>query len=135
MEWRVVHDDQAVWPQGWEQHLFDPSGDGQMRTTGLKQHWRQPVRPALRHDQVATAVVFTTDASEDLPAADGPAMRAVGVAGKSALVKIDHVVSAMFGDPQTQRAQKRYSFFVMTLSVARRFFLSLSISSKPPRSH
>jgi hypothetical protein len=64
----------AFWLQGRQQHLFDPSGDGQMRATGLKQHWRQPVRAALRHDQVGTAVVFATDPPEDLPAADGPPM-------------------------------------------------------------
>jgi hypothetical protein len=33
-------------------------------------------------------------------------MRAVGVARKSALVKIHHVGFAVLGDPKTQRAQK-----------------------------
>ncbi len=106
MERCVVHDHQAVWLQGRQQHLFDPGGDGQMCATGFKQHRRQPVRAALRHDQVSPAVVFATDPPEDLPAADGPPMRAVGVARKSALVKIHHVGFAVLGDPKTQRAQK-----------------------------
>jgi len=75
-----------------------------MRATGLKQHRRQPVRAALRHDQVGAAVVFAADPPKNLPAADGPAMRAVGIAGKSALVKIHHVGFAVLGDPMTQRA-------------------------------
>ena len=72
-----------------------------MRATGFKQHRRQPVRPALRHDQVGTAVVFATDPPEYLPAADGPPVRAVGVAVKAALVKIHHVGFTVLGDPMT----------------------------------
>ena len=93
-----------------------------MRATGFKQHRRQPVRPALRHDQIGTVMVFATNPAEDAPAADSPPVRAVGVAGKAALVKIHHVGFAMLGDPMTQRAQERNSFFVMTFSVPRRFF-------------
>ena len=122
MERCVVHDHQAVWLQGGQQHFLNPSGDGQMCATGFKQHWRQPVCPALRHDQVGAAMVFAADPPEDLSASDGPSMWAVGVAGKSALVKIHHIGFAVLGDPMTQRAQKRNSFFVMTFSVARRFF-------------
>ena len=106
VEGRVVHNHQAVWSQGRQQHFFDPNGHGQMRATGFKQHGRQPVRPALRHDQICTVVVFTADPAEDLPAADGPPMRAMGVAGKAALVKIHHVGLAVLRDPKTQRAQE-----------------------------
>ncbi len=106
MERCVVHDNQAVWLQGRQQHLFDPRGDGQMCTTGIKQHRRQPVCPALRHDQVGAAMVFAADPTEDAPTADGPSVRAMGVAGKAALVKIHHVGFAVLGDPMTQCAQK-----------------------------
>ena len=77
-----------------------------MRATGFKQHWRQPVCPALRHNQVGAAMVFATDPPEDLPAAAGPPMRAVGIASKSAFVKIHHVGFSVLGDPMTRRAQK-----------------------------
>ncbi len=59
-----------------------------MCATGFEQHRRELVWPAQRHDQIGAAMVFVTDAPDDLPASDGPLVRAVGVAGESALVKI-----------------------------------------------
>ena len=93
-----------------------------MRATSVKQHRRQPVRPALRHDQVGAGMVVAADPAEDPTATNGPSMGPVGVAGKPALVKINHMGFAVLGDPITQPAQERYSFFVTTFSVARRFF-------------
>jgi hypothetical protein len=93
-----------------------------MRASGFKQHRRQPIRAALRHDQIGAVMVSATDPAKDSLAADGPALRAVGVALKAAFVKIYHVVFAVFGDPKAQCAQERYSFFVTTFRISRRFF-------------
>lgn len=105
VERRIVHHHQAVWPQGGQQHLLDPGGDGQVRASGFKQHRRQPVRAALRHDQIGAVMVFAADLAKDPLAADRPAMRAVGVALKTAFIKIYHVCLAVLSDPKAQRAQ------------------------------
>ncbi len=106
MEGCVVYNHQAVWPQRGEEHFFNSSGDGQMRASGVKQHRCQPVRAALRYDQIGAVMVFAADPAKDPLAADGPAMRTVGVALKATFVKIDHVGLAVLGDPEAQRAQE-----------------------------
>jgi len=102
----VIHNHQTVGPQGGQQHFFDPGGDGQMRATGFKEHWCEPVGPALRHDQIGALTVVAADLAQYLPATAGPTMGTVAMAGKTALVKIDHIGLAVFGDPKAQTAQK-----------------------------
>jgi hypothetical protein len=76
-----------------------------MRASGFKQHRRQPVRAAWCHDQVGAVMVFAANLAKHALAAACPTMRAVGVALKTAVIKIYHVGFAVFGDPTAQRAQ------------------------------
>lgn len=103
MEGGVIHNYEAVLPQGGQQHFFDPRGDGQMRAAGFKEHRRQPVRAALRHDQIDAFAVVAADPSKNLFAATGPPMRSVSMVGKSALIEIHHVGFAVLSNPMTQR--------------------------------
>lgn len=104
MEGGVIHNHEAVFPQGGQQHFFDPRGDGQMRAAGFKEHRRQPVCPALGHDQIDAFAVVAADPSEDLSATKGPPMRSMGMVGKSALIKIHHIRFAVLSNPKAQRA-------------------------------
>jgi len=104
VEWRVIHDDQGVRLQLWQQGLFYPHAHGEMCTTAFKQHRCQPLLATLRHDEVGCLTVVARDFTKDLHAALCPAVRPVAVFGKAALVKVDHVLAAVFGDPMTQVA-------------------------------
>ena len=87
-----------------------------------KQHGGDPVFTTLRHDEIGPLTLVSGYSAEDFLAPDRPAMGAMHIGRKAALIKINNVVPAMFGDPMPQLAEKCNSFFATTFNIPRRFF-------------
>ena len=104
MKGRIVHDDQALRPERWQQHLLNPSCHRQMCAACLEQHGRDPILAPLRHDEIGPFMVVAGDFTKDLVAPRRPAMRPVNIGRKTALIKINHIFPAMFGHPGAQLA-------------------------------
>lgn len=126
----VVHDDEAVWSQLWDQYLLQPRRDGVVRTAALKQHGRDPLIAARRHDEVGALAIIAADFCVHFFAARRPSVRAIAVVQKATFIKVDNVFAAVLLHPLAQRAQIIYSATGMTLRVSRRFFLTMSIWRK-----
>ncbi len=95
VEWRVIHDDQTVWPKLRYQHFAHPCSNSVVRTAALKQHGRDPLVSTLRHDEVGALAIIATDFSEDFFAARCPSVRAIAMRSKSAFIKVHDVFTAV----------------------------------------
>ena len=93
-----------------------------MRTAALKQHRRDPLISALRHDEVGALAIIAADFSEDFLAVFCPSVWTIAVRRKAAFIKVDNVLRAMLLHPMAQAAQVIYSATGMTFRVPRRFF-------------
>jgi hypothetical protein len=93
-----------------------------VRTAALKQHRRDPLISALRHDEVGALAIIATDFAMDFLAAFCPSVRTIAVRRKAALIKVDDVLCAVLLYPMPQRAQVFYSATGTTFRVPRRFF-------------
>lgn len=122
VERRIIHDDEAVGSQLWDQHLLHPRPHGMVRAAALKQHRRKPFTPTLRHDEIDVFAIIPADFSVDLLPARRPSVGTIAVFGEAAFVEINHVGAAVFLYPCAQSAQIIYSAIVMTFRVPRRFF-------------
>ena len=122
MERRIVHDHQALWPEHGQQHFPDPCGHGDVGTAFAERHGRNPVLAPLRHDEIGSLALIASYFAEDLLAPGRPAMGTMHAGLKAALIKINHILPAMFGDPAPQLPEKCDPLFATTLSIPRRFF-------------
>ena len=122
VEWSVIHDDQTIWPQLWDQHVLHPSGHGVMRAAALKQHRCEPFFSALRHNEIGALAVIAADFAMHFLAARCPSVGAIAVGCKAAFIEIDDVGAAVALHPLAQGTQIIYSASGMTLRVPRRFF-------------
>lgn len=66
MKWRIIHDNQAVWPELWHKHLFHPRQHRMMGAAFVKQHGGKPFFATLRHDEIGTLAVVSADFSMHL---------------------------------------------------------------------
>ncbi len=122
VKWGVVHDDKALRPERGQQHLLDPCCHRQMGATCLEQHGRDPIWPALRHDEVGSFMVVAGDFTKDLVAPGCPAMRPVNRGLEATLIKVHDIFPTVLGNPSAQLAQERDSFLVTTFRIPGRFF-------------
>ncbi|MDD2795161.1 MAG: hypothetical protein PHE40_04825 [Acidocella sp.] len=76
----------------------------------------------FRYDEIGSFMVVAGDFTKDLVAPRCPAMRPVSCGLETALIKINNIFPAVFGNPGTQLAQKCNSFFAMTFTIPDRFF-------------
>ena len=94
-----------------------------MVTTAGKQHRREPFLATLSHDEVGSPLLFIARyLIVNLSTAPGPAMGAIDMCFKPALVKVDDVVAAIILHPPAQLSDKPRSFTVIYLRVLHRFF-------------
>ena len=122
MKGGIVHDDQALRPECGHQHFLHPCCHRQIGATCLEQHGRDPIFAPLRHDEIGSFMVVASDFTKDLVAPRCPAMRPVSCGLETALIKINNIFPAVFGNPGTQLAQKCDSFFETTFTIPGRFF-------------
>ena len=73
-----------------------------MGTTGAKQHGGDPVFSSLSHDEVGSPSSIAGYSTEDFLSPDRPAVRAMHICLEAALIKINNIVPAMFGNPSPQ---------------------------------
>ena len=132
VEWRIVDNDERVRLQLWDQALLEPSGDEVMMATSGEGERGQPFFAALRHDEIdAPFFVITSDLAMHFRSAPCPAMRAVALCLKAALIHVNNILRAVFLDPFAQGTKVSHSGSGMTFSVARRFFYGSQAGEAP----
>ena len=104
MKGRIVHDDQALRPEGGQQHFLNPCCHRQMCAACLEQHGRDPILAPLRHDEIGPFMIVAGDFTKDLVAPTCPTMRPMNIGLETALIKINNIFPAMNGHPGAQLA-------------------------------
>lgn len=94
MKRRVIHHDNAGAREFGQQRLAHPRDHGKAVAAVRERHRREPLFLPLRHDEVGGFAIAAGHIAEDFYAALGPAVPAVAVCFKPALINIDKVLLA-----------------------------------------
>ena len=98
-----------------------------MGAVAVEEHRRDPVASAWRYDEAGAFAVVAAD----FLAAVCPAVGAVAVSRKAALIKVDDVSAAVLLHPPAQGPQIIHSIIRMCLRMARRFFYGCRAGAAP----
>lgn len=102
VEGRVVDDDERVWSQFGNEALREPAGNELMMAASGEGDRGEPFLASLRHDEVgAPLFMIARHLAMHLDATLRPAMGAVALRLKAALIHVNDILRAMFGDPFT----------------------------------